>query len=963
MITTLISATALLINPLTSFTLIEDRAELPLLNPDLAEWKTLKLRLGNGLEALLISDPQADQSAASVSVGAGSWNDPAEYPGMAHFCEHMLFMGTEKYPSENEFFSLISDYAGLSNAYTAPNRTVYMFSAQTAGFIPLLDRFAHFFIDPLFNPANIAREMHAVDQEFAKNLENDGWREYMVFKETGNPDHPNCSFSTGNSETLGKIPQEALKKWHRENYGADRTHLVIYSSLPMETLKEAVLQLFGGVPRSQRSLPSYTERLSSSKQIGHIAYVKPIQNKQSLTLSWELPPDLSVDKSKSADVLAYALRRGQKHSLYEKLKNEQWIDSMSTRVDELGGHQHRFFQMTLELTRQGIEQVERVILHCFEAIAGIQETGIPAYLFQEKNKMAQLDFQYQERQDPFEFVTNIGDALIDEELATFPRYSLLADEYSPEKIDRAISFLTPENCAISLLASPELTNVAPTNREKWFGTEYAIRPIPEEWLALWKEAAPNPDIRLAASNPFLPENLKLAADPQLGSIPTLIASDELGMAYYIRSPEFGAPDVHYHIHILSPEIVPDARSTVLTSLYLDHLTDLLHPLLSAASSAGLNASFELDRSSLHLHISGYSEKAPFFLQEIAKQMTEDFPTQEQFALYVARHEKTYLNAQKELAVRQAKGLLDSIVTPDKPTNSSKLTALRAISYEEFLNFTKNLLETTYIKALFAGNLTLKEAESAWLDVIHVLGKTPYPKTAHPQAKILQLPDEKGPFQVTQSTEAQGNGTLLLIEQGAFTFEKRAIQEILSSALKEPFFSELRSKQKTGYIAQSYAVELEDRLFQYFLVQSNSHQPDDLLYRFEQFIEAFNSELTDNIPLERFETLKASLISSLKNRFRNLNDKSALWDRLAFERDADFTFVEKRIAALSALSYSDFLSQARAFLERNNRKRLAVLFEGRLQAPFVYQPIALPQLSEIVTYALRPEALVQNEAPK
>ena len=127
---------------------VRDSANLPLLNPDFSERKTAKIRLENGLELLIISDPHADNSAAAVSVGSGSWNDPADFPGMAHFCEHMLFMGTEKYPDENEFMARVSDQGGMTNAMTASDRTVYMFSSNPEGFPSLLDRFAHFFIDP-----------------------------------------------------------------------------------------------------------------------------------------------------------------------------------------------------------------------------------------------------------------------------------------------------------------------------------------------------------------------------------------------------------------------------------------------------------------------------------------------------------------------------------------------------------------------------------------------------------------------------------------------------------------------------------------------------------------------------------------------------------------------------------------------------------------------------------------------
>ncbi len=940
------------IAPLPTFTIIEDASNLPLLNPELKIRQTLKLRLGNGLEVLLISDPAADQSAASVAVGAGSWSDPLEYPGMAHFCEHMLFMGTQKYPSDHEFFTLVADYAGQTNAFTAPNQTVYMFSSQTSGFLPLLDRFAHFFIDPLFNPANIAREMHAVDQEFAKNIENDGWREYMVFKETGNSNHPNRLFSTGNSETLAKIPQSALTQWHQEQYSAERMHLVIYSPLPMAQLQETVVQTFAEVPTSGKPPIDSSGRLSSAEQIGHIAFIKPIQNRQTLTLSWELPPELSIDPTQSAKVVAHALRRGQKYSLYETLKEEQLIDSMSIHVDDVGGPEHTFFQFTLELTKRGVEEIDTAILRCFQAISALQRSGVPDYLFHEKNTMSQLNFQYQSRQNPFEYISKLGDSIAEEPLSTYPRNSILATQYDPDQIARAASILTPRTCALSLVAPPELTKVEPTRREKWLGAEYAIRPIPEKWMAQWTSAEPIDQIRLAEPNPFIPENLTLAPDGP--NIPTLIAKDTLGTAYYVRSSEFGSPASIYHIHLFSPELTPSPRSAVLASLYLDHLTDVLHPTLAAANAAGLSCNFELDRSSIHLELSGYSEKAPLLLQEIASQMPMNPPTPEQFSIYAARHEKAYMNGQKELAARQAKELLDSIVNQEKSTKQEKLAALQTITYEEFLQFHQQLFNATYIEALFSGNLTSKDAESAWLDLIHIFGKTPYPKEERPQTKILRLSSSGGPYQIMQTTEVQGNAALLLIDQGHFTYEKRAAQEILAAILKEAFFNELRTKQKTGYIAQSDSSELEERLFQYFLVQSNSHQPGELLFRFEQFIEEFNDSLTENISLERFETLKTSLIASLKTRFRNLASKSYLWDRLAFERDGDFDFVENRIQALAALSFEEFAAQTDAFLNRENRKRLAILFEGKLAAPFDYQPITPDEIGEIATYAPRAE---------
>ena len=65
------------------------------------------LSLSNDLQCLLISDQDAQKSAAALSVGVGSLMDPFEAQGLAHYLEHMLFMGTGKYPEENEYSNVI----------------------------------------------------------------------------------------------------------------------------------------------------------------------------------------------------------------------------------------------------------------------------------------------------------------------------------------------------------------------------------------------------------------------------------------------------------------------------------------------------------------------------------------------------------------------------------------------------------------------------------------------------------------------------------------------------------------------------------------------------------------------------------------------------------------------------------------------------------------------------------------
>ncbi|WP_288434752.1 insulinase family protein, partial [uncultured Pseudomonas sp.] len=57
-----------------------------------------RLRLANGLAVALLHDPELPQAAALVRIGAGSHQAPRAFPGLAHFLEHLFFLGSRRYP-------------------------------------------------------------------------------------------------------------------------------------------------------------------------------------------------------------------------------------------------------------------------------------------------------------------------------------------------------------------------------------------------------------------------------------------------------------------------------------------------------------------------------------------------------------------------------------------------------------------------------------------------------------------------------------------------------------------------------------------------------------------------------------------------------------------------------------------------------------------------------------------------
>lgn len=183
----------------------------------------------------------------------------------------------------------------------------------------------------------------------------------------------------------------------------------------------------------------------------------------------------------------------------------------------------------------------------------------------------------------------------------------------------------------------------------------------------------------------------------------------------------------------------------------------------------------------------------------------------------------------------------------------------------------------------------------------------------------------------------------------FSYDRRASQNILSQALQEAFFTALRSEQKTAYIARSSDLEIEKRLYQTFAVQSNSNDGMDLLTRFEIFIDGYVDNLETNIDEKRFSNIKNSLIETLENPYKNLSEMTATYNALAFDFSGDFFYYDKRIKALKKLSYQDFLTFSKNTLSKNNRRRLAVLFEGKIKNDFKYRNLKDLDLKEIGFY--------------
>jgi insulysin len=240
--------------------------------------------LPNGLSCTLVSDITTEKSSACCSVAVGSLCDPDNGQGLAHFLEHMLFMGTAKYPVENAYSAFLNDHGGSSNAYTAEEQTVYYFDVQNDFFGEALDMFASFFTCPLFGESSVSNEINAVHSENTKNLQADSWRMFQLLKSLSRPDHPFSHFATGNLETLQAAPQkdglnirDLMLQFYERYYSSNIMKLAVYGKESIEELEEMVIQKFSEVPNKGISPAVFPSDPFRSQEVSKALQVVPVR--------------------------------------------------------------------------------------------------------------------------------------------------------------------------------------------------------------------------------------------------------------------------------------------------------------------------------------------------------------------------------------------------------------------------------------------------------------------------------------------------------------------------------------------------------------------------------------------------------------------------------------------------------------------------------------------------------------
>jgi insulysin len=298
---------------------------------DQREYRSLKL--DNGLKVILVSDRNADKAAASLAVGVGSGDDPKGRQGLAHFLEHMLFLGTEPFPDSGEYQNYISKHGGSHNAFTAHDVTNYFFEIDNNDLEGALDRFAPFFISPTFDAKYVKREKNAVNAEYTSKSKDDGRRIFSAGKQAMNPAHPYAQFATGSLKTLEDRPDSMIRDeliaFYQQHYSANEMTFALIGNYDLDILEQWTQEKFSAIPEREVITKVKRPSLYLRDQLPLDLQIEPIKELRQLRLTFPVPESLSAYHYKPLQIINHLLGHEGEGSLLALFKKRGWANLIS----------------------------------------------------------------------------------------------------------------------------------------------------------------------------------------------------------------------------------------------------------------------------------------------------------------------------------------------------------------------------------------------------------------------------------------------------------------------------------------------------------------------------------------------------------------------------------------------------------------------------------------------------------
>jgi len=899
------------------------------------------ITLPNNLQVLLVSDVLTENSSASLSISIGSHNDDIQ--GIAHFLEHMLFMGSEKYPDENEYTTILKENNGSSNAYTANDHTNYYFSCVNESFLKVLDVFAQFFISPLFKTDSVNREINAVDSEYCNSLTNDSWIFDAAKKQFMSQTHESCKFNMGCMETLN-IPniRDIVMNFYNKYYSSELMKLVVVSNDSLDILEQNIINMFSIIPQKNVLCLNITGNLYKKQTYGKVV---PMKDEHKLDMLWEFENDNTYHIE---DFMSHILGHEGSGSLFEILYKNFFVKTLSAGVDDKI-KTHIVFGLNIHLTDHGfnhIDTVKRMVIDYLDMFSKSSYFDI-SNLYNECKTIKEIKFKNYSIPDAESFVTSLSAFWATENINTshLIAFSYMYENYNiniHNTLINILSGLTYENSIIFVRS--KTFDGSEFNEDKWYKSKY----LHCDWITQLNDV--NLQFSLPKLNTYICNNPLILGGINNDNHPQLLQTNNIDL-WWKYDTVHNTPDIIFTFNIVLPNKNVSIENNVLFTLYLKCFDHIVNTELYNINCANYSVSISRTPNGLNIYIKGYPEKFLNVLDfivnallNIKNNMNENifnnikniYKKELENYIYVP----PYKMINTELSVNITKNVYSTI---------DKLDILHTITYNNLMNYdlfnTETILKINSKKrisvshnrlyGIIQGNIS---QDLASIIVSKYLSKIIKDEniTCDYNEQIKECVQNEF-LKIHDNINESNSCYMLAIKFGYLIsdmdikyIEKLSYLTILNEIISEQYFDVLRTKEQLGYVAYShnycYGNDSEQLYSTYnFCVQSPNKTAEFLKNRTLNFVDEFREFLVNETE-ESINNVIMSQISQLEKPFQNLSG-STMYNFSIISNGMDFDMKNKKIECLRNINKKTLTEFYNKYFTLNNDTYWSMLIEG------------------------------------
>jgi protease-3 len=879
--------------------------------------------LPNQLQVVLISDPSLEVSGASLSVGVGSYQNPKAIPGLAHYLEHMLFLGTKKYPEPNGFQTFLQKNGGSANAYTASDHTNYHFQVGAGALTEALDRYSDYFLHPTFDKTYSDKERKAVHSEWSMGKANDGRIVNRLRGITANPAHPAQQMSVGNLNTLVDTPDQTLHSamldFYQRYYSANNMKLVLFGKQNTSTLQQLAVSYFSDINNNGATRPRVKEAGLTTRQLGQHIYYQPQKPMRKLVVEFAINNNTDQWAVKPNRYIINLLSSEEPGTAAQVLRQKGWIDNLTASANPDFYGRDGIFTVNIGLTEQGLKQQDKILATVFKYVDLIRESGVEPVYFNEFQAM--LAKQYQDLQVP----SALDQAkYFSRSLFSLPAQHLNDAYYTYSHFDKAaikqvLAQLTPARARVWHI-NPK-ANV--TTDIPYYQGQYRVTKFTDKTLQHWKKLGQSIQLTLPSKNDLFSTGKSKVVDASVLQPRQVV--DEKGIEAWLTHSQYHQSEQGY-LQVMFNTNLPllSAKNYVMSELVNRIFALQTTPLRDKAGRAGIGIGIERPKNNHALTLSGYSEKHPLLYQRLLKRWVT-MPINSQELAVAKQGFADWLHGRaKEEASRQLFTELDRLMVKPSWTDEQLAQALGSITLSELNRYQKSLTENNRVRIFSFGNYTQAKVKNI-ANITQQTLPSSWKKRERFVAKVNK-PVIGAQVSFKNTIKTTDNGLLHAYYTDDKSLTTAAQLYLLNSVFRQAFFNQLRTEQQVGYVVGSSI----DRVGDYWGFLLYAQSPHTSLKRlnvlFNQFIDNYLAVL-QQLDTDELQQLKATLVAQINQVPDNFYKEYPRYLNDFYRGNNRFDSRQKLVSAINSTTKSDIIARYQSLLIKHQAYRVKIKLQG------------------------------------